>query len=150
MKDLDLDRSVWLMLFCFPSDAKNQVSLVDKSLASFGQLIHVHNSSTMSRLIVRVRVNKDNDVLDNVTLSVGTYPHAHTWTVLVFLLNANDVFLRGDEEPILVWVQWVLTLVVRLIKGLLAMSTQKMLMEMLLVMWTSKMLKRMRRLLVMS
>ncbi|KAF8720712.1 hypothetical protein HU200_023615 [Digitaria exilis] len=100
MKDLDLDRSVWLMLLCFPPDAKNLVSLVDKSLVSFGQLIHVHKSSTLSRLVVRVLVNKDSDVPDSVTLSVGTYPRVRTWTVPIYLLCANDVVLGGDEEPI--------------------------------------------------
>lgn len=100
MKDLDLDRSVWLMLLCFPANAKNLISLVDKSLASFGQLIHVHKSSTLARLIVRVLVNKDSDVPDSVTLSVGTYPRVRTWTVPVFLLCANDVVLGGDEDSV--------------------------------------------------
>lgn len=47
-----------------------------------------------------VLVNKDNDVPDSVTLSVGTYPRVHTWTVPIFLLSANDVVLGGDEEPV--------------------------------------------------
>ncbi|CAL4979205.1 unnamed protein product [Urochloa decumbens] len=100
MKDLELDRSVWLLLLCFPSDAKNLFSLVDKSLPGFGQLLHVHRSSNESRLVVRVLVNKDADVPDSVTLSVGTYPRVRTWTVPVFVLSATDVILGGDEEPL--------------------------------------------------
>ncbi|CAO2152013.1 unnamed protein product [Urochloa humidicola] len=36
MRDLELDRSVWVMLLCFPPDAKNLTSLVDKSVSGFG------------------------------------------------------------------------------------------------------------------
>ncbi|CAO2143759.1 unnamed protein product [Urochloa humidicola] len=100
MGDLELDRSVWLMLFCFPPDAKNLISLVDKSGSSFSQLIHVHRSSSVSRVIARVLVNKDVDVPDSVTVSVGTLPCVRTWIVPVFLLSATDVVLGGDEEPI--------------------------------------------------
>ncbi|CAO2168951.1 unnamed protein product [Urochloa humidicola] len=102
IKDLELDRSVWLMLLCFPPDAKNLISPVDKSLAGFGHLIHVHRSSSVARLIVRVLVNKDADVSDSVTLSVGTFPRVRTWIVPVFLLSATHVVLGDDEEPILV------------------------------------------------
>ncbi|CAO2180138.1 unnamed protein product [Urochloa humidicola] len=100
MRDLELDRSVWLMLLCFLPDAKNLISLVDKSVSGFGQLLHVHRSSSVSRVVARVLVNKDADVPDSLTVSVGTLPHVHTWTVPVFLLSATDVVLGGDEEPI--------------------------------------------------
>lgn len=60
----------------------------------------MHKSSTPVRLVVRVLVNRDNDVPDSVTLLVGTYPHVRTWIVLVFLLSANDVVLGGDEESV--------------------------------------------------
>ncbi|CAO2164833.1 unnamed protein product [Urochloa humidicola] len=42
MIGLDLDRTAWLMLLCFPPDAKNMLSLVDKSLSGFAQLLHIH------------------------------------------------------------------------------------------------------------
>ncbi|CAN6311229.1 unnamed protein product [Urochloa humidicola] len=100
MKDLELDRTAWLMLLCFLPDVKNLMSLVDKSLAGFGQLLHVHRSSSLARLIVKVLVNQDADVPDSITLSVGTYPHVRSWTVPVYLLSATDVVLGGDEDPI--------------------------------------------------
>ncbi|CAO2200609.1 unnamed protein product [Urochloa humidicola] len=100
MRDLELDRSVWLMLLCFPPNAKNLISLVDKSVSGFGQLIHVHRSSSVARVICRVLVNKDADVPDSVTVSMGTFPRVHTWTVPVFLLSTTDVVMGGDEEPI--------------------------------------------------
>ncbi|CAN6179774.1 unnamed protein product [Urochloa humidicola] len=100
MKDLELDRTAWLMLLCFPPDVKNLMSLVDKSLAGFGQLLHVHRSSSLARLIVKVLVNQDADVPDSITLSMGTYPRVRSWTVPVYLLSATDVVLGGDEDPI--------------------------------------------------
>ncbi|CAN6252337.1 unnamed protein product [Urochloa humidicola] len=100
LKELDLDRSVWLMLLCFPPDARNLISLVDKSLAGFCQLISVHRSSSMARLIVRVLINKDANIPDSITISVGTLPRIRTWTVPVYLLHASDAVLGGDEEPL--------------------------------------------------
>ncbi|CAO2189797.1 unnamed protein product [Urochloa humidicola] len=100
LRDLPLDRVVWLMLLCFPSDARTHVNLVAKSLASFAQLLHVHNSSSDSRLVVKALVNSDSDVPDSVTVSAGLSPLAHSWTVPIFLLNASDVVMGGDEDPI--------------------------------------------------
>ncbi|CAO2206063.1 unnamed protein product [Urochloa humidicola] len=97
---LDLDRTAWLMLLCFPPDVKNFLSLVDKSFAGFAQLLHVHRSSTASRLIVKFLVNKAAVVSDSLTLSVGTYPRVRSWTVSVNLLSASDVVLGGDEAPL--------------------------------------------------
>ncbi|CAN6343856.1 unnamed protein product [Urochloa humidicola] len=99
-RDLPLDRVVWLMLLCFPLDARTHVNLVAKSLAGFAQLLHVHNSSSDSRLVVKALVNKDSDVPDRVTVSAGLSPLAKTWTVPIFLLNASDVVMGGDEDPI--------------------------------------------------
>ncbi|CAO2168125.1 unnamed protein product [Urochloa humidicola] len=99
-KDLELDRVVWLMLLYFPPDARNLISLVDKSIAGFGQLLHVHGSSSLARLIVKVLVNKDADIPESITVSAGTDPRIRTWTVPIFLLQASDVVLGGDEQPL--------------------------------------------------
>ncbi|CAO2149336.1 unnamed protein product [Urochloa humidicola] len=77
-RDLLLDRVVWLILLCFPSDARTHINLVAKSLAGFAQLLHVHNSSSDSRLVVKALVNKDSDVPDSVTVSAGLSPLAQT------------------------------------------------------------------------
>ncbi|CAN6230933.1 unnamed protein product [Urochloa humidicola] len=99
-KDLDIDCVAWLMLLCFPPDAKNLISLVDKSIAGFGQLLHVHNSSSLCRLIVKVLVNKDSDVPESITLAAGSEPRIRTWTVPVYLLKVSDVVLGGNEQPL--------------------------------------------------
>ncbi|CAO2189293.1 unnamed protein product [Urochloa humidicola] len=99
-RDLDLDRVVWFMMLCFPADAKNLTSLVDKSIAGFGQLLHIHGSCTLGRLVVKVLVNKDANVPESVTLSAGSEPRIRTWTVPIFLLHASDVILGGDEQPL--------------------------------------------------
>ncbi|CAO2176187.1 unnamed protein product [Urochloa humidicola] len=66
-KDLDLDSVAWLLLLCFPPDARNLVSLVDKSIVGFGQLLHVRGSSSLARLVVKVLVNKDADIPESIT-----------------------------------------------------------------------------------
>ncbi|CAN6373518.1 unnamed protein product [Urochloa humidicola] len=100
MTDLELDRTAWLMLLYFPPDAKNMLSLVDKSLSGFAQLLHIHISTTVSRLIVKVLINKDADVPDSITVSVGTQPKVRSWTVPIYLLSATDIVLGGDEAPL--------------------------------------------------
>ncbi|CAN6329304.1 unnamed protein product [Urochloa humidicola] len=56
----------------------------------------------MSCSVVKVLLNKDANVMESVSVSVGTYLRVRTWTLLVFLLNAlSHVVLGGDEEPLL-------------------------------------------------
>uniref|UniRef100_K3ZE06 DUF7597 domain-containing protein n=1 Tax=Setaria italica TaxID=4555 RepID=K3ZE06_SETIT len=99
-RDLDLDWVVWLLLLCFPPDAKRLINLIAKSIAGFAQLLHVHSSSSMSRLVIKALVNKDNDVPESVTVAVGSPPQVRTWTMLIFLLSASDIVLGGDEDPL--------------------------------------------------
>lgn len=62
----------------FPPDAKRLINLVAKSLASFAQLLHVHSSSSLSRLVIKALINKDNDVLKSVSIAVGSPPRVKT------------------------------------------------------------------------
>ncbi|CAN6333977.1 unnamed protein product [Urochloa humidicola] len=99
-RNLDLDRVVWLMLLCFPPDARRHVNLIDKSISAFASLLLVHKSTSESRLVIKALVNHDADVPDSVTVSTGSAPLASTWTVPIFVLNAVDVVRGGDEDPI--------------------------------------------------
>ncbi|CAN6347597.1 unnamed protein product [Urochloa humidicola] len=99
-RNLDLDRVVWLMLLCFPPDARRHVNLIDKSISVFASLLLVHKSTSESRLVIKALVNHDADVPDSVTVSTGSAPLASTWTVPIFVLNAVDVVRGGDEDPI--------------------------------------------------
>lgn len=65
-----MDRVVWLMLMCYPSDGRS-LAFIPKSICGFAQLLHVHPSMTAGRVIVKDLVNKEHDIPDNFVFVVG-------------------------------------------------------------------------------
>jgi hypothetical protein len=96
-RSLEMDRVVWLILVCYPTDGRS-LSLIGKAICAFAHLLHVHPSTTVGRVIVKALVNKEQDIPDDVVLSVGEAPRVRTFTVPIFIFTASDVVIGGDEE----------------------------------------------------
>ncbi|CAN6293233.1 unnamed protein product [Urochloa humidicola] len=96
---IDMDREVWLMLLCYPNDYHDD-SEIEKSIAGFAILKHIHRSSNASRVVVKAMVNKEDDIADEIVVSPGDLPRAPSWTVPVFILHAEDLFAAGDEDAL--------------------------------------------------
>lgn len=71
-----------------------------KAVSSFGILKHIHRSSTIARVVVKVLINKEDDTPDDIVVSPGDSPKAPSWTVPVYILHAQDLLVYGDEEPL--------------------------------------------------
>ncbi|CAN6347720.1 unnamed protein product [Urochloa humidicola] len=95
----DMDREAWLMLLAYPTDYRSDLE-IDKALAGFAILKHVHRSSNVARLIVKVMINKEDDVPDEIVVSPGDSPRAHSWTVPVYILFATDLAMLADEDAL--------------------------------------------------
>lgn len=85
------------MLVCYPLDGRS-LSLIGKVICGFTHLLHVHPSITVGRVIVKALVNQEQDIPDDVVVSVGEAPRVRTFTVPIFILTAIDVVIVGDEE----------------------------------------------------
>lgn len=68
-KSYPMDRVVWLMFMCYPSDARS-LSLIGKSICHFAQMLHVHPSVTAARVIVKALVNKEQDIPDDIVVEL--------------------------------------------------------------------------------
>jgi hypothetical protein len=71
---------------------------IAKVVSGFAMLRHVHESNVMSRIIIKVSMNSENQIPPFVTVGVGEGPKIHTWTVPVFILSASNVTALGDED----------------------------------------------------
>ncbi|CAN6305432.1 unnamed protein product [Urochloa humidicola] len=96
---IDMDREVWLMLLCYPNDFRDD-SEIDKAIAGFAILKHIHRSSNASRVVIKALVNKEDDIPDDIVVSPGDSPRAPSWTVPIFLLHAEDLAVVGDEDAL--------------------------------------------------
>ncbi|OEL24731.1 hypothetical protein BAE44_0014248 [Dichanthelium oligosanthes] len=94
-----MDREVWLMLLGYPNDCRD-ASEIEKSLVGFGILKHVHRSTNIAHVIVKMLVNKEDDVLDEIVVSPGDSSRAPSWTVRVFILHACDLAVAADEDAL--------------------------------------------------
>lgn len=99
VKAINMDREVWLMLLAYPNDHRSTVE-IDKSIASFAILRHVHKSTNDARVIVKAAVNKLDDIPDEIVVSPGDTPCAPSWTVPVYVLHHNDIGVLTDEDPL--------------------------------------------------
>lgn len=84
-----MDREVWLMLMCYPPDGRS-LSLIRKSICFFAQLLHGHPYVTMSRVIVKALVQREQDVPDDFVFSIGECQNTRTFTILMFIITAYD------------------------------------------------------------
>lgn len=96
---VDVDRVVWLMLLCYPNDLR-AMPLVAKSISGFSLLKNIHPSSNLSTVVVKALVNKEDDVPDEIVVTLGDAPKAPSWTVPVYILHATDVPVDADEDAI--------------------------------------------------
>ncbi|CAO2148629.1 unnamed protein product [Urochloa humidicola] len=96
---IDMDREVWLMLLCYPNDFRDD-SEIDKAIAGFAILKHIHRSSNASHVVIKALVNKEDDIPDDIVVSPGDSPRAPSWTVPIFLLHAEDLAVVGDEDAL--------------------------------------------------
>ncbi|CAO2148273.1 unnamed protein product [Urochloa humidicola] len=67
-RTIDMDREAWLMLLCYPNDYRDD-SEIERSLAGFAILTHIHRSSNASRVVVKVLVNKEDDIPVEIVVS---------------------------------------------------------------------------------
>ncbi|CAN6328612.1 unnamed protein product [Urochloa humidicola] len=96
---MDMDREAWLMLLAYPADYRSDEE-IDKALSGFAILKHVHRSSNVARLIVKVKINREEDVPDEIVVSPGDSPRAPSWTVPVYILYACGPTLLADEDAL--------------------------------------------------
>jgi hypothetical protein len=69
-RSFDLDREAWVMLIGFPEDIYSMVGIA-KSVSGFGIMVHVHESSTLARIIVKVYLNDDAKIPDSVKVNAS-------------------------------------------------------------------------------
>ncbi|CAO2188695.1 unnamed protein product [Urochloa humidicola] len=94
---IDMDQEAWLMLLYYPNDYRSDAE-IDKALSGFAILKHIHRSSNVARVVVKVLVNKIEDIPDAIVVSPGDSPRAPSWTVPVFLLHSSNLTALGDED----------------------------------------------------
>lgn len=88
-RSFDLDREAWVMLIGFPKDIRTGAAIA-KVVSDFGILVHVHESSTLARIIAKVYLNDEAKILDFVKVNAGL-PKGRSWTVSVFTLKKKGV-----------------------------------------------------------
>lgn len=93
---IDMDREAWIMMLGFPNDYREDHE-IDKAVSGFAILKHIHRSSNAGRVIVKVLVNKEDDIL---VIAPGDSLRAPTWTIPIFILHAQDLSVYGDEDAL--------------------------------------------------
>lgn len=96
-RSFDLDCEAWVMLLDYPEDIRSWASIA-RAFSGFGILVHVHKSSTLARIIVKVYLNDDAKILDSVKVNAGLPSKGRSWTVPVFVLKKKNVMNLPDEE----------------------------------------------------
>lgn len=96
---IDMDREAWIMLLGYSNDYHDDLE-IDKAISGFGILKHIHRSSNVACVVVKVLVNREDDIPDDIVVSPGYYPHAQSWTMLIFILHAQVVSVFADEEAL--------------------------------------------------
>lgn len=69
-------------------------------MPGFAILKHIHKSSNDARVVVKVLVNKEDDIPDDVIVSPGDSSCAPSWTMPIFILHAQDLSVYGDEDAL--------------------------------------------------
>jgi hypothetical protein len=98
-REFDMDREVWLMLLGYPLDARS-TSAIAKVVSGFAMLRHVHESHVMSRIVIKVSMNSENQVPPLVVLGVGDEMRISVWTVSVFFMSATSKSALSDEDAL--------------------------------------------------
>lgn len=96
---LDVDREVWLMLLCYPLEARS-FAAVAKSISSFALLKHIHEPEVYARLIVKAALHEDRHIPPDVVISMGSGRHTKSFTVPVYVIARQDVMIGPDEQPV--------------------------------------------------
>lgn len=76
-RSFDLDREAWVMLIGFPEDIRTRAA-VHKAVSNFGILMHIHESSTLARIIAKVYLNDEAKIPDSVKVNAGLPPKGHS------------------------------------------------------------------------
>lgn len=95
----DLDQEAWLMLLSYPLDACS-FKAIAKSICSFADLKHVHESNILARVVVKVVLHDRRRIPPEVVVTAGDPPRAKSWMVPVFVLSASNILELGDEDPL--------------------------------------------------
>jgi len=72
-RSFDLDREAWVMLIGFPEDIRTGAAIA-KAISEFVILVHVHESSTLARIIAKVYVDDEAKFPDSVKVNAGLPP----------------------------------------------------------------------------
>lgn len=99
VRALDLDREVWLMLLCYPLDARS-FSCIARAISNFAVLNHVHESVIQARVIVQAVLHDERRIPPDVVVSTGTGPRTESFTVPVYVLSSQNAVAIEDEQPI--------------------------------------------------
>lgn len=100
-RSFDLDREAWVMLLGFPEDLRAS-NIIAKAVSGFGILVHIHPSSTLAHIIVKVYLNDDAKIPDSMKVNAGTPNKGRSWTVPVLVLRRNNIATLPDEEAFVV------------------------------------------------
>lgn len=96
VSSVDVDREVWLMLLCYPLDCRS-FAMIAKSIGSFALLKHVHEADVQARVIVKAMLHDDCHIPPHIVVSSGHGRGTKTWTVRVFVLSLQDLYMPPNE-----------------------------------------------------
>lgn len=86
---LDLDREIWVMLMEFPLDGR-KTKVIAKAVAGFGILRHWHDTKYRACIVVKVMVNGNAKIPDDVVVSFGSEKKIWCWTCPVYALKKSE------------------------------------------------------------
>jgi hypothetical protein len=88
-----------MMFIGFPMDFVHTRHL-DKAVAFFGQLVHWHVESALSRVIVKVLMNDDAKIPVRFLATCGSVGNTRSFTVIVVHLQEDGFTFLGNESPL--------------------------------------------------
>ncbi|CAO2147933.1 unnamed protein product [Urochloa humidicola] len=94
-----MDREAWLMLLCDPNDYRSDFE-IKKALAGFPILKHIHRSSNVAHVVVKVLFNKEDGIPDEIVVSPIDYPRAPFWMIPVCTLHATNLSVLADVDAL--------------------------------------------------
>ncbi|KAF8689755.1 hypothetical protein HU200_041673 [Digitaria exilis] len=94
-----MNREAWVMLMCFPEDAKNN-NAFRKAVAGFGLLRYWHDTNNHARIVVKVNLKEDSVIPHGVVVSDVLPPRACSWTCPFFVVRRKPVTPLDSEDPV--------------------------------------------------
>ncbi|KAF8749736.1 hypothetical protein HU200_012563 [Digitaria exilis] len=83
-----MDREAWVMLMCFPEDAKNN-NAIPKA----------HDTNNHAPIMVKVNLKEDS-IIPHGVVSDGLPPRARSWNCPVFVVKRKPVTPLDSEDPV--------------------------------------------------